>query len=631
MRQERRVTFRVAMVSALVAAGTAGCDPGSDGERAAPIARAQEVTGRTLATQPTDESLAARPPKVAEMAARPRRDGKGTALLVRFEKDERLGRAVTLRPGKEELTFRDDGQADDEREGDGIFSAGTDIAFESVKLAHENLFRGMELAKEDSTAVFDGRTLLERRGVVREALGGIAFPIGFWFGVMEKKSLLITDPGVVNDPARTHDPCTGTGTPLGKWTFGYLMSEMAGGGDPSAFVERWLQHWLNAQAINGFSVPARPTVQAILDGWPKTPAGSLDLARAPFKLLAIVNRIDLANNPGYAPSGEAEGRFVFQWMEPGTCMANPARPFLVILEYGVPQNSCFGLKDWAQRWRALSFMAVGSPAYNTALEALTEDFAAGGLVPANPNGSAINQIRTNDFKLASPWELREFKLARAFLRLPPWLGGGAIELPAQLKQGTVANTPDDATYNGRTFGPRQVDLRNWVNANAGALLADAASVPTLFPFFPGGGFLGGASPNQLVPGTGDFWDAPGILPFAASPANEVRHHFSLNTCDGCHGGETDTAFTHVKAVASWSEEAPLSAFLTGGFVSDPVTAGLRWMDDLNRRKSALNAFATAHCGPFFDPDRLIELPLKDLVEPIIPFPPIAFQPTAMSH
>lgn len=52
-----------------------------------------------------------------------------------------------------------------------------------------------------------------------------------------KRELMITDLSVVNDPARTFDVCSNAGTPMGIWTFGHLMSEMANqpitGIDPS--------------------------------------------------------------------------------------------------------------------------------------------------------------------------------------------------------------------------------------------------------------------------------------------------------------------------------------------------------------------------------------------------------------
>ncbi len=57
------------------------------------------------------------------------------------------------------------------------------------------------------------------------------------------RELMINDPAVVDDPARTFNPCTAAGIPMGIWTFGHLMSEMANqpstGVDPSDFALNW--------------------------------------------------------------------------------------------------------------------------------------------------------------------------------------------------------------------------------------------------------------------------------------------------------------------------------------------------------------------------------------------------------
>jgi hypothetical protein len=157
-----------------------------------------------------------------------------------------------------------------------------------------------------------------------------------------------------------------------------------------------------------------------------------DLARAPLKLLAIVNRIDLAGNPSYGNVGGAEGRFVFGVLGPGCT----ARPFTVILEYGVPRRTCASLRDWALAWVALNGMTPGSAAYNAALEALTEQFAHAGADPGKLAGSALDQVRTDENALhpsgaeKPQWELREFTLQ-------------ATPVGIRLREATVKQTPDE--------------------------------------------------------------------------------------------------------------------------------------------------------------------------------------------
>ena len=81
------------------------------------------------------------------------------------------------------------------------------------------------------------------------------------------------------------------------------MEELAGPAeDTSAFVRDWLESWEADQSINGHTVAARDKITGlIIDPW-KAKDGfaeatrdewEIDLANAPFRLLAIVNRIDM--------------------------------------------------------------------------------------------------------------------------------------------------------------------------------------------------------------------------------------------------------------------------------------------------------------------------------------------------
>jgi hypothetical protein len=182
---------------------------------------------------------------------------------------------------------------------------------------------------------------------------------------------------------------------------------------PSTFTLQWLKTWQNNQTINTFTVPARPNISTtIINPWLAASGGvSLNLGIAPFRLLAIVNRLDLrTGGGGYAGStGDAgELRFVFGAVIPGSqCQL---LPFTVIFEYGVPLRGCVNVRSWAQQWVNLSTLAVGSPAFNTALQAITDQVVLRNAAPAKPNGSALNQLRTNEIAIGSPWELRQFNL-----------------------------------------------------------------------------------------------------------------------------------------------------------------------------------------------------------------------------
>ncbi|HEX8088874.1 MAG TPA: hypothetical protein VF762_08485, partial [Blastocatellia bacterium] len=405
------------------------------------------------------------------------------------------------------------------------------------------------------------------------------------------RSLIIRDPSVVEDPTRTFNPCTGVGTPMGKWTFGYLMQEMANqpltGINPSAFTRQWLKHWENNLVINGWGVPARQAVKNIvITPWEQASGGigfPLDLRIAPFRLLAIVNRIDLRGNSGYTTNNAGEARFVFGVIDRRNrgCLVSE---MTVILEYGIDRRDCEDVKNWAQQWVNLSTLPLGSPAYNAALEAITEQFAKAGAAPGKVNDSALNQVRTNEFLplQTGPWELREFRLTMT--KEDPFPPTG------QLIETTVKQTPDAVLNNTCT-------LANYINGTCGPILTDSHIVPLNFPRCAADppmpnppGFLGG---NSFVPP--NFWNAPGLACDPPIPGN-ARFKFSMATCSGCHKDETLTPFYHIRPTA-FGTPASLSAFLSGPItVNDPVNGFARNFDEILRRTTILDQLANMDCS-----------------------------------
>ena len=375
------------------------------------------------------------------------------------------------------------------------------------------------------------------------SFGFVPFVIGEPAGchVSTKRELMITDLSVVNDPVRT----TGSGV----WTFKHLMEEMAPTpADAPAMVEAMLTTFTVPQTINGFTVAERPGMQSfILSQWPRTPSGALDLAQAPFRLLAIVDRFDLRD---LAAGDAGEGRFVFAFAPSSFFFPLQAT---LILEYKLPAASDADVRSWAQAFHGLGALAFG-PDYNAALQVVTERFAGRNARPGTPNGSAINAVRTNEIDLGNNglWELREFHLSPAT---------GLLE-PAPL-----ALTPDRSFGNSSTLG-------SYINDNQAAILLERHVVPAQLGGQP---FQAGAVFNDLT-----TWFAPGV-------DNEARHHFALNTCNGCHSlQETNVFFLQIEPRLSF-QESPLSGFLRGTTVSDPVTGQLRTFNDLARRNADLKA------------------------------------------
>ena len=132
------------------------------------------------------------------------------------------------------------------------------------------------------------------------------------------------------------------------------------------------------------------------------PSRPLDFSTAPFRLLAIMNRMDL-RQPGVQAG---EGRFVFGVLD---AAGNPLE-FTVILEYALPGGTPEAIQRWARDWHELGQLGLSHPDYNAKLQALTDRFAKSGVMPGRPFGNALNQIRTNEVVLAEPWEMREFIL-----------------------------------------------------------------------------------------------------------------------------------------------------------------------------------------------------------------------------
>ncbi|XYH99346.1 LamG-like jellyroll fold domain-containing protein [Sorangium sp. So ce1128] len=373
------------------------------------------------------------------------------------------------------------------------------------------------------------------------------------------REIFVKHLSVVEDPIRTTfngpvgDPRTGA------WTFARLMEDMAPTpADAPAMVEQLFSTWLTDQVVNGFTVPARPTIQQVVfDEWPRSPDGSLDLRQAPLMLLGIVNRIDVRN---LADGHAGEGRFVF-----GVFSQGFAQQFTLILEYKLPASTEADVLDWANAWHALGSLPFPSEQYNAALQEITTRFAGRNAAPGRPNGSSLGQLRTNEIALAGTWELREFVLSAD---------------TGLLRPETVKLTPD-LGFDGTPT------LAAFVNQNAAAIIAEQHTVPDAFQGNP---FLGGSSINNLT-----AWTAPGILD------NEARHKFSLNTCNGCHGAaETGTPFLHVNVRAPGTE-GTLSGFMTGIDIADPVSGEVRNLNDLARRNLDLKALVCEPAAAFASP------------------------------
>src|SRR5262249_26252239 len=176
---------------------------------------------------------------------------------------------------------------------------------------------------------------------------------------------------VVDDPVRTVFNASSSDSRNGVWTFKHLMENMAPTpADAPAMVEQMLTSFTTSQTMNGFTIAARPGMQSlVLDHWPRTPDGALDLAQAPLRLEAIVDRFDLRN---LANGDAGEARFVFGFNSPFSSFF-PLQATM-ILEYKLPAATDDDVLGSAQSFHALGAMQFGED-YNAALQAITGRFA----------------------------------------------------------------------------------------------------------------------------------------------------------------------------------------------------------------------------------------------------------------
>lgn len=611
-------------------------------------------------TQLTDDGS----PQIETMSATPLSEptSEGNALLfVQFTPGQKIDVEVKTNIDGREVILQDKGIDGDERAADGTYTTVISLDFEDLAKNQDEIQAINELPeptpttstdttsanrsdatgdaqgpqaaaviteeeRTDTSLASDSSIVMPNFDESRDFIGNKAVPlvdfrkvqpgqivplrrIGTYRRVIPEKSLVITNLGVVEDPTRTFNPCTGVGTRMGRYTFGYLMTQMANqpvtGINPSTFVRNWLNKWLSNQTVNGWTVAQRQKIQTlVIDPWVAASGGPnrpLNLSIAPFKLLAIVNRVDLRNNTTYGGGNAGEGRLVFGLIDRTGGTSTPPYPggggrncretqFTVIFEYGIDKRGC-DIRDWGRQWHNLRNFALGSVAYNNALQAITDQFTAANVAPNKPNRSALNQLRTNEVELllgvspAPVWELREFKI-----------GGEPPVNPGQLEEVTVKLTPD-LTRNQTAL------LTNFVNANTPSILTQTHNVPATFmgQLFLGGSSLAPRNPFAAVD-VNTHWNNPAGGPFIVN--RQARHLFSLNTCNSCHTGETNTVFTHIKPVP-FGTEAGLSGFMNGitpvtGIVpfkvDDPADgAPTRKFNEFRRRRIDLDILIHSPC------------------------------------
>ncbi len=297
------------------------------------------------------------------------------------------------------------------------------------------------------------------------------------------KELEIVDDEVVGD-ARSLNASDG------PWSFRHVFEQLAGQQTASDFIQHWLASWTQQAMVNLYPVAARTGVgPQLLCPWLKLSPDNqcnddcstctnkvLDMGKAPFKLIGIINRIDLVNS-----DQDPEARFVFGLMDgPADDPNSKPKQMSLITEFHL-DTSTQSAKQWAQRWHQLGSFAKQDESYKAALQAITDDFSK----------SKNLQVRTNERVFDWQWQLREYKY-----------DGTGLSITG------TANTPD-STVNSSD------QLNQWLQDNRDAVMKNKHHLPPRL--------LGGGAEIEFN--------------WVAQVDEPLRHAFAQQTCNGCHHTE----------------------------------------------------------------------------------------------
>jgi hypothetical protein len=346
---------------------------------------------------------------------------------------------------------------------------------------------------------------------------------------------------------------------------------------------------------------------------PELPPDQLD---GPFRLLAVVNRVDLAgadDNPGGGatlPEEKrkffGEGRLVFGLTRPDDSGA--PYPMTLIMEYHLPflqrvivdgevryvaierdfdydavsdEDWIKQRKLWAGLWAELSDYELDSDEYRTKLRAIVTLFARAENSIALRVGHVVDPIDPRD--TTREFEYRESYTQDGFLLAPRDL--------ARDVHPCVAQQPFFAELIEQRWQASTRDMRfdyKWPSAiDDQAAISEACGLPM------------GAEPGAQGPRVhvsrflADKW-WPAL--YGTDPRDhnlndleEKRHDFAMTTCSGCHSRETGTQGFMI--FPRRANEDSVVAELLRRPVSVTLPNGARYeYDELGRRAALLRAF-----------------------------------------
>jgi hypothetical protein len=254
------------------------------------------------------------------------------------------------------------------------------------------------------------------------------------------------------------------------------------------FFNSWLSLWQVNSGLNGLPARILPSY-SVYQLWPHDVRGRPIEQQAPFRLLGLSYRPDLIG----ADRPHGEFRFIYAAYNSFT---HAPVEFYVIFEYKIPEMN--QEKPWHDRFAELSRWNTAEPEYLEKVIEIASDIAKAGNLSA---------VRTNELFFSTTWELRNYELGEA----------GYLQLKL------TPQTAHDLYKNDRAD-----ELQDWILANSSDILRENFKLPESFLA------SGSSVDNEFF-----TWNLPRVR------STDVRKKFGMQSCNGCHTGETETRFTHI--------------------------------------------------------------------------------------
>ena len=361
------------------------------------------------------------------------------------------------------------------------------------------------------------------------------------------KVLIIRNVEIVDNPDFQHDPEHPLQTP-GRWTFPSLLTIPYQKLGFTGSVEAAVQAWTPQLSLSPFN-------KRWLDSDKER-----SLPTIPLRLLAVVNRLDLARSGSEGcPTNmfcKAEVRFVYagttEQSPPGNDLSHPF--FTLILEFVLPPLASDALRDLVTRWVELN-TEEDPNAHRAALECLlNRSFELWS------SSLQVARIRVNSRASAQGlWTFGQFLLTKSGFQMSP--------LDQQFADGLDNKCVVPNSSMGQFLIQPQVQAKVLAAAADYNFFAPPGKCPT-------GDSLATCYPSMTFSGltvlTLDKKVAPG-----AHSVDDLRYALSINSCTGCHGLETQGVghdasnpldpYTHFDQIKyrEVGEQSRLSRFLAG--------------------------------------------------------------------